>query len=63
MVDAHTIRLLKTGRTVTAETIVVATGGTPNLHPALPGHEFCISSNEAFHLEELPKSILIAGGG
>ncbi|MBB4569784.1 glutathione-disulfide reductase [Rhizobium leucaenae] len=63
LVDAHTIRLLKTGKTVTAETIVVATGGTPNLHLALPGHELCISSNEAFHLEELPKSILIAGGG
>ncbi|MDE1993118.1 MAG: FAD-dependent oxidoreductase, partial [Rhizobiaceae bacterium] len=63
LVDAHTIRLLKTGNTVTAETIVVATGGTPNLHVALPGHELCISSNEAFHLEELPKAILIAGGG
>ena len=31
--------------------------------PALPGHELCITSNEAFHLPELPKSILIAGGG
>jgi glutathione reductase (NADPH) len=63
LVDAHTVRLVKTGQTVTAETIVIATGGAPNMHPALPGNEFCISSNEAFHLEELPKSILIAGGG
>ncbi|MBB3440735.1 glutathione-disulfide reductase [Rhizobium sp. BK379] len=63
LVDAHTIRLLKTGETVTAKTIVIATGGRPNPHEALPGHELCISSNEAFHLEELPKSILIAGGG
>jgi glutathione reductase (NADPH) len=63
LVDAHTIRLLKTGKTVTADKIVIATGGTPNPHAALPGHEFCISSNEAFHLEELPRSILIAGGG
>ncbi len=63
LVDAHTVKLLKTGQTVTAETIVIATGGRPNLHTALPGHELCISSNEAFHLKELPKSILIAGGG
>lgn len=63
LVDAHTIRLVKTGKTVTAEKIVIATGGAPNPHAALPGHEFCISSNEAFDLPELPRSILIAGGG
>ncbi|SFB39198.1 NADPH-glutathione reductase [Rhizobium sp. NFR07] len=63
MVDAHTVRLTKTGKTVTADKIVIATGGVANPHAALPGHELCITSNEAFHLEELPKSILIAGGG
>jgi glutathione reductase (NADPH) len=63
LVGAHTVRLAKTGSTVTAERIIVAVGGTPNPHVALKGHELCISSNEAFHLEELPKSILIAGGG
>ncbi len=42
---------------------MIATGGTANPHASLPGSEFCITSNEAFHLEELPKSILIAGGG
>lgn len=63
LIDRHTVRLVKTGQTVTAKTIVIATGGRPNLHAALPGHELCISSNEAFHLEELPKSIVIAGGG
>ncbi|MDI7863868.1 glutathione-disulfide reductase [Rhizobiaceae bacterium n13] len=63
LVDAHTVRLVKQNRTVTAERIVIAVGGGPNPHVALPGHEFCISSNEAFHLEKLPKSILIAGGG
>ncbi|UWU15821.1 glutathione-disulfide reductase [Rhizobium sullae] len=63
LVDAHTIRLVKTGKIVTAKTIVIATGGRPNPHAALPGHELCISSNEAFHLEELPKAIVIAGGG
>lgn len=63
LVDAHTVRLLATGRTVTAEHIVIAVGGTPAAHTALPGHELTISSNEAFHLDELPRSILIAGGG
>jgi glutathione reductase (NADPH) len=63
LVDAHTIRLVKTGETVTAKTIVIATGGRPNPHAALPGHELCISSNEVFHLEDLPKAIVIAGGG
>jgi len=61
--DAHTVRLTKDGRTVTAETILIATGGRPAPHPALPGYEFCITSNDAFHLAELPKSIAIAGGG
>lgn len=63
LVDAHTVKLLSTGQTVTAERIVIAVGGTPNAHTSLPGHELTISSNEAFHLEVLPKSILIAGGG
>jgi glutathione reductase (NADPH) len=63
LVDAHTVRLVSSGQTVTADKIVIATGGAPNPHAALPGHEFCISSNEAFDLPELPRSILIAGGG
>lgn len=61
--DAHTVRLLATGETVTAEHILVATGGRPSPHPALPGHEHCITSNEAFHLDTLPRSIAIEGGG
>lgn len=63
LVDAHTVRLVATGKTVTAERIIIATGGAPNPHAALPGHELCISSNEAFDLPQLPRSILIAGGG
>lgn len=63
LVDAHTVKIVKTGETVTAERIVIAVGGTPNAHKSLPGYELAISSNEAFDLEELPKSILIAGGG
>ena len=63
LVDAHTVKLVKTGQTFTAERIVIAVGGTPNEHKALTGHELTISSNEAFDLETLPRSILIAGGG
>jgi glutathione reductase (NADPH) len=63
LVDAHTVRIENENRTVTAEHILIATGGRPNPHAALPGHEHCIFSNEAFDLPELPKSIVIAGGG
>ncbi len=59
----HSVRLVATGKEVTAERIVIAVGGAPNPHASLPGHELCISSNEAFHLDKLPRSILIAGGG
>ncbi|MBB4064580.1 glutathione-disulfide reductase [Gellertiella hungarica] len=59
----NSVRILATGKVVTAERILIAVGGSANHHPALPGHEFCITSNEAFHLETLPRSILIAGGG
>jgi glutathione reductase (NADPH) len=63
LVDRHTVRIENENRTVSADQIVIATGGRPNPHAALPGHEHCILSNEAFHLERLPKSIAIAGGG
>jgi glutathione reductase (NADPH) len=59
----HSVRLVSTGREVTAERIIIAVGGAPNPHASLPGHDLCISSNEAFHLTSLPRSILIAGGG
>ena len=63
LLDRHTVRIVKEDRTVTARTILIATGGRPSPHPALPGHEHTITSNEAFHLEKLPGSIMIAGGG
>ena len=63
LLDAHTMRIEAENRTVTADYILVATGGRPNPHAALPGHELCILSDHAFHLETLPKSIVIAGGG
>lgn len=59
----HKIRLVALDKTVTAEKILIATGGTPNPLKSLDGHEHCISSNEAFHLTALPSSIVIKGGG
>lgn len=53
---------LASGKTVTADKILIATGARP-LMPDLPGIEHAISSNETFHLEKLPKRIIIAGGG
>ena len=53
---------LASGKTVTADKILIATGARP-LMPELPGVEHAISSNETFHLEKLPKRIIIAGGG
>ena len=50
------------GREVTAEKILIATGARP-LMPEIPGVEHAISSNETFHLDTLPKRIMIAGGG
>jgi glutathione reductase (NADPH) len=60
--DAHTLRLTD-GKTVTAKYILIATGGEPNHGPQIPGIEHVISSNEAFHLDELPKRVVIQGGG
>ena len=53
---------LGSGRTVTAATILIATGATPVI-PEFPGSELGITSNDAFHLEALPKRVVIAGGG
>ncbi|MPZ54916.1 MAG: glutathione-disulfide reductase [Rhizobiales bacterium] len=63
LADANTVRLIATGETVRAKYILVATGGWPHHGPAIPGIEHVISSNEAFQLPELPRSILIQGGG
>jgi len=60
--DAHTVEILGKDQTVSADKILIATGGRP-VRPDVPGAEHAITSEEAFHLESLPKSILIVGGG
>lgn len=61
LVGPNTVELAD-GTQNTAKTILVATGGRPVL-PGIPGDELGITSNDIFHLDELPKSILIIGGG
>ena len=58
--DANTVTL--DGRDITAKYILVAVGGTPFM-PQIEGVEHAISSNEAFHIEALPKDIIVVGGG
>jgi len=62
--DAHTVQLKKSGRKITAERFLIATGGHPS-HDAdkIEGAQNCITSNEAFYLPKLPRRIVIAGGG
>ncbi|MDP5365552.1 MAG: glutathione-disulfide reductase [Paracoccaceae bacterium] len=61
LVDPHTVELAD-GTRKTARHILLAMGGRP-VKPDMPGAELAITSNEIFHLDALPKSILIIGGG
>ena len=63
MEGPNAVRLAKSGRTITAAKILLATGAKPNLDAGLPGIEHVITSNEVFHLPEQPQRIVIAGGG
>ena len=60
LVDPNTIEI--EGRRHTSKHILIATGGTPTV-PKFPGSDLVITSNEAFYLPELPKKIVIVGGG
>ncbi|MCF8467291.1 MAG: glutathione-disulfide reductase [Sneathiella sp.] len=60
LVDKNTVRV--GAKTVTAKYILIATGGAPVM-PDVPGIEHAISSNEALHLEEFPKRVIVVGGG
>ncbi|WP_290689863.1 MULTISPECIES: glutathione-disulfide reductase [unclassified Haematobacter] len=59
--DAHTVRL-DSGERFTAKHILIATGGAPFI-PEIPGRELASTSNDMFLMEELPRSILVVGGG
>jgi glutathione reductase (NADPH) len=60
LLDNHRIQV--GDKVVSAETILIATGGAP-VFPRVHGMEHAVSSNECFHLEELPKRVFVYGGG
>jgi glutathione reductase (NADPH) len=65
--DPHTLLLINSGKRVTANKILIATGNRPTrdmgADNAIGGGDLCITSDEAFHLKRLPPRITIAGGG
>jgi glutathione reductase (NADPH) len=62
LVDAHTVQVAG-GDRLRAAYVLISTGGTPSYGDKIPGIEHAISSNEAFHLPELPRRVVIQGGG
>lgn len=62
-VDPHTLKLMKSGKTVTAGKILIATGGQTSVPKSIEGIEHAVTSNEMFHLDKLPEHIVIIGGG
>ena len=59
-VDAHTLDV--GGRRITAEHIVIATGSHPVI-PEMDGSELGSVSDDVFTLTDMPKRVLILGGG
>jgi glutathione reductase (NADPH) len=62
LADAHTVKVAG-GDRVRAAHVLISTGGAPSFGDNIPGIEHAISSNEAFHLPELPRRVVIQGGG
>ena len=59
-VDAHTVEV--NGETITADHILIATGGRPSI-PSIPGAEYGIDSDGFFELDEMPKRVAVVGAG
>jgi len=60
LLDSHSVEV--SGQRYSARHILIATGGWPQI-PDIPGREHAIDSNQAFYLPELPKRVLVVGGG
>ncbi len=60
IVDQNTVAI--GDRTFSAKNILIATGSWPSV-PEIPGIEHAITSNEAFHLKQLPRRVIVVGGG
>lgn len=62
-VDPHTLKLTPSGKTVTAEKILIAVGGAPSVPDDAEGWEHAITSDDIFLMEDLPEKVVIVGGG
>ena len=60
LIDAHTLNV--GGKNITADKILIATGGRPS-RGDIPGNEHAVVSDDAFYLKDLPKNVLVVGGG
>ncbi|MCX7099590.1 MAG: glutathione-disulfide reductase [Methylococcales bacterium] len=60
VLDAHTVAV--DGKQYSSERILIATGGWPFV-PDMPGKQYIVTSNDMFFLKQLPKRIIIVGGG
>ncbi|AMO99989.1 pyridine nucleotide-disulfide oxidoreductase family protein [Collimonas arenae] len=60
LLDPHTVEI--NGQRISAANILIATGGWPQV-PDIPGREYATTSNEAFFLKEMPRRVLVIGGG
>ena len=60
IVAPHTVDVA--GRRYSARHILIAVGGWPQ-RPDIPGIEYTLTSNEAFHLKSLPRRVIVVGGG
>ena len=60
LLDPHTVEI--NGKRISAANILIATGGWPQV-PDIPGREYATTSNEAFFLKEMPRRVLVIGGG
>lgn len=60
LLDAHTV--VVNAIKYSTERIVIATGGWPSV-PDIAGKQHLVTSNEMFFLDQLPKTIIIVGGG
>ncbi|WNO07541.1 glutathione-disulfide reductase [Teredinibacter sp. KSP-S5-2] len=49
-------------RCISSERILIATGGWPK-KPSYPGAEYVLNSNDFFYMQELPKKVIVEGGG
>ncbi len=57
------VRLTRSGESIQARHILIATGGHPVLEPVIPGGHLGITSNEIFHMPALPARMVVVGGG